>query len=146
MRSDPLNAACSLPISFSTVHQVAASLSSASPKPSGEPHSQSTIYTDYLPLNVQLLIGAPCPCPQQPRSYSALAGLVPTQGLYSNAVAPIPSALTQSSRYLQTGCMAVCALVTGGALTALGVPSGTPMFAALASMLVRAAGVAEGSP
>jgi SulP family sulfate permease len=73
-------------------------------------------------------------------AYAALAGLPASQGLHSNAVAPFACAATASSRYLQTGCVAMTSLLTAGALAAAGLAPGSPGLVAAASLLALMVG------
>jgi SulP family sulfate permease len=79
-------------------------------------------------------------CIPQSLAYAALAGLSPTQGLHSTAAAPFAAAPLASSRYLQTGCVAMSSLLTGAALAGAGLAPGTPLFAGAASVLAAAVG------
>jgi len=76
----------------------------------------------------------------QSLAYASLAGLSPTQGLHSNAVSPFAAAPTASSRYLQSGCVALSSLLTGAALTGCGLAPGTALFASAASLLALVVG------
>ena len=55
-------------------------------------------------------------------AYAELAGLPSHHGLYAAAAAPIVAALYASSPYLQTGPVAMTALLTLGALLPLAEP------------------------
>jgi SulP family sulfate permease len=70
---------------------------------------------------------------------AALAGLPPEQGLYAAALAPIATALTSSSPYLQAGPTAMTSLLTLGALAPLAA-TGSPRFVALAALLALVVG------
>jgi len=73
-------------------------------------------------------------------AYAELAGLPPHVGLYAGAVPPIAAAFAASSPYLQTGPVALTALLTLGALLPLA-PTGTPEYVALAILLALVVGV-----
>jgi len=76
----------------------------------------------------------------QSMAYAELAGLPPHVGLYAGAVPPIAAAFAASSPYLQTGPVALTALLTLGALVPLA-PTGTPEYVALAILLALVVGV-----
>ena len=76
----------------------------------------------------------------QSMAYAELAGLDPVHGLYTAAAAPLAGALVGSSRYLQTGPVAVTSLLTLGALAPLAEPE-TVQFAALAALLALFVGL-----
>ena len=76
-------------------------------------------------------------------AYAALAGLPATQGLHSNAVAPFACAPAASSRYLQTGCVAMTSLLTAGALSAAGLAPGSAALVPAASLLALLVGAAR---
>jgi sulfate permease, SulP family len=78
----------------------------------------------------------------QAMAYAELAGLAPHHGLYAAAFPPIVAALLASSPYLQTGPVALGALLTFGALVPLATP-GTAEFAALAALLALLTGAAR---
>ena len=74
----------------------------------------------------------------QSLAYAELAGLPPQYGLYATALPSLLAALFVSSRYLQTGPVALTALLTFGALTGGG-PTGDGDYierAALLALLV----------
>lgn len=73
-------------------------------------------------------------------AYAELAGLPGQRGLYAAAVAPIAAALFASSPYLQTGPVALTALLTLGALVPLAEPM-TPEYVAQAGLLAVIVGV-----
>ena len=73
-------------------------------------------------------------------AYAELAGLPSHHGLYAAAAAPIAAALYASSPYLQTGPVAMTALLTLGALLPLAEP-GTAEFATLAALLAVVCGL-----
>ena len=77
----------------------------------------------------------------QSLAYASLAGLSPTQGLHSNAIAPLAAAPLASSRYLQTGCVAMSSLLAGATLVAAGLSPHTHSFATAASLLALLVGV-----
>ncbi len=70
----------------------------------------------------------------QSLAYAEIAGVPPYVGLYAAALPPIAAALFASSRYLQTGPVAMTALLTFGALTPLAA-AGTEEFVELAALL-----------
>jgi SulP family sulfate permease len=78
----------------------------------------------------------------QSLAYAEIAGLPPYVGLYAAALPPIAAAFLASSRYLQTGPVAMTALLTFGALTPLAV-AGSPEFIKLASLLALLVGIAR---
>ena len=67
-------------------------------------------------------------------AYAALAGMPPQHGLYAAALPPLAAAAFASSRYLQTGPVAITSLLTFGALAALAVPE-SANYVALAALL-----------
>ena len=73
-------------------------------------------------------------------AYAELAGLPSHHGLYAAAAAPIVAALYASSPYLQTGPVAMTALLTLGALLPLAEP-GTAEFTTLAALLAVVCGL-----
>ena len=76
----------------------------------------------------------------QSMAYAELAGLPSQHGLYAAALPPIAAAFFASSAYLQTGPVALTALLTLGALTPLA-PPGSPEFVGLAAVLAVVVGV-----
>ena len=76
----------------------------------------------------------------QSLAYAELAGLPPQYGLYATALPSLLAALFVSSRYLQTGPVALTALLTLGALSGVGEPgeAGYIQSAALLALLVGA--------
>lgn len=70
---------------------------------------------------------------------AVLAGLPPEQGVYAAALAPLATAFTSSSPYLQAGPTAMTSLLTLGALTAVAVPF-QPRYVALAALLALVVG------
>jgi SulP family sulfate permease len=77
------------------------------------------------------------PVPQA-LAYASLASLSPTQGLHSNAVAPFFAAPFASSRYLQTGTVALSSLLAGTAIS--GLHCGAADAAGAASLLALGVG------
>lgn len=75
----------------------------------------------------------------QSLAYAQLAGMPPVHGLYAAAAAPLLAALAGSSRYLQTGPVAMTSLLTLGALSPLAAP-GSPQFVAYAALLAIVVG------
>ncbi|HEX6844876.1 MAG TPA: SulP family inorganic anion transporter [Actinomycetota bacterium] len=71
---------------------------------------------------------------------ATIAGLPPEQGIYAAALAPLVTAFTSSSPYLQAGPTAMTSLLTLGALTAVAVPF-TPGYVKLAALLALVVGV-----
>lgn len=95
-----------------------------------------------LPTGRDLLAGLSVALVLIPASmaYAELAGLPGQRGLYVAAVAPIAAALFASSPYLQTGPVALTALLTLGALVPLADPM-TPDYIAQAGLLAVIVGV-----
>lgn len=73
-------------------------------------------------------------------AYAKLAGLPPHTGLYAAALPSLVAAFFASSRYLQTGPVAMTALLTFGALSAIETPS-SPEYVKLALLLALLVGV-----
>ncbi len=73
-------------------------------------------------------------------AYAELAGLPPQHGLYAAALPPIFAALFVSSRYLQTGPVALTCLLTFGALAPLAT-AGSDNFVQLAALLALIVGL-----
>jgi SulP family sulfate permease len=73
-------------------------------------------------------------------AYAELAGLPAHHGLYAASLAPILAALFASSPYLQTGPVALTALLTLGALVPFA-ELGSPQFVGLAALLALVVGV-----
>jgi SulP family sulfate permease len=76
----------------------------------------------------------------QSLAYAELAGLPAVRGIYAAAAACLAAAWFASSPYLQTGPVAVTALLTLGALGHLA-PLGSPRYVALAALLALVVGV-----
>lgn len=76
----------------------------------------------------------------QSLAYAGLAGMPPIVGLYAVAVPPIAAALFASSPYLQTGPVAITALLTLGALSAL-TATGSPEYVTLGLGLALVVGL-----
>jgi len=76
----------------------------------------------------------------QSLAYAGLAGMPPIVGLYAVALPPIAAALFASSPYLQTGPVAITALLTFGALSTLAEP-GSPQYVTLGLGLAFVVGV-----
>lgn len=76
----------------------------------------------------------------QALAYAELAGMPPVTGLYAAALPPIVAAIWASSRYLQTGPVAMTALLTYGALSEIAEP-GTTSYVQLAVFLALLVGV-----
>lgn len=83
------------------------------------------------------LVGIP-----QALAYAKLAGLPAYHGLYAAALPPLAAAFFASSRYLQTGPVALTALLTLGALSPL-VATGSPRYIAMAALLALVVGLAR---
>jgi SulP family sulfate permease len=78
----------------------------------------------------------------QSLAYAQLAGMPAYRGLYAAALPPIAAALFASSPYLQTGPVALTALLTFGALSAHA-PPGSDEYVALGVLLALVVGVAR---
>ena len=76
----------------------------------------------------------------QSLAYAKLAGLPVVTGLYTAVAATIAGGLIGSSRYLQTGPVALSSLLTLGALTSL-TSVGSDQYVALAALLALVVGV-----
>ena len=76
----------------------------------------------------------------QSMAYAVLAGLPAWHGLYAAAVAPVLAAPFASSRYLQTGPVALTSLLTIGALGTMAAV-GSDNYVALAALLALVVGV-----
>lgn len=76
----------------------------------------------------------------QSLAYAELAGMPPVAGLYAGALPPVLAALFASSPYLQTGPVAITALLTAGALGSLATP-GSPEYVGLGLALALVVGV-----
>ena len=73
-------------------------------------------------------------------AYAELAGMPAKYGLYAAAIPSILAAIFASSPYLQTGPVALTALLTYGALEGLAQPF-SPEFIELAALLALSVGV-----
>ncbi len=73
-------------------------------------------------------------------AYAELAGLPPYTGLYAAALPPLAASFFASSRYLQTGPVAMTSLLTFGALSAMATP-GSPEYIGLALLLALLVGL-----
>lgn len=82
----------------------------------------------------------------QSLAYAELAGLPAFYGLYAAALPPIAAAFLASSRYLQTGPVAMTSLLTFGALASVADPFSNEwiMLAALLALVVGVARLALG--
>ncbi len=78
----------------------------------------------------------------QSMAYAELAGMPPWHGLYAAAAAPILAAPFVSSRYLQTGPVALTCLLTAGALAGSAAPA-SPEYVGLAAVLALVVGLAR---
>ena len=76
----------------------------------------------------------------QSLAYAEIAGMPPQYGLFASALPPILAALFVSSRYLQTGPVALTALLAFGALEPLSTPGSTE-YITLAALLALLVGV-----
>jgi SulP family sulfate permease len=76
----------------------------------------------------------------QAMAYAALAGLPSRHGLFAAAVAPIAASFFASSPYLQTGPVALTALLTFGALVPLAA-EGSADYVRLAALLALVVGI-----
>ncbi len=76
----------------------------------------------------------------QALAYAELAGLPAYVGLYAAALPPLAASLVASSRYLQTGPVAMTSLLTFGALSPLAT-AGSPEWVELAALLALVVGV-----
>ncbi len=76
----------------------------------------------------------------QSMAYAELAGLPSHHGLYAAALAPIAASFLASSPYLQTGPVALTALLTLGALMPMATPASAE-FVGLAALLAVVVGV-----
>lgn len=77
----------------------------------------------------------------QSLAYAELAGVPAFVGLFAAALPPVLAAPFASSRYLQTGPVAMTALLTFGALGGLGIQPATPEWIRLAALLAVMVGV-----
>ncbi len=75
----------------------------------------------------------------QALAYAEIAGMPEVHGLYAAALPPLVAAFFASSPYLQTGPVAMTALLTFGALTTLAVP-GSVEYVKLAALLALVVG------
>ncbi|NQV05878.1 SulP family inorganic anion transporter [bacterium] len=76
----------------------------------------------------------------QSLAYAELAGLPSYYGLFAAALPPIFAALAASSPYLQTGPVAMTALLSFGALSTLAEP-GSPEYLGMAALLAMVVGL-----
>lgn len=76
----------------------------------------------------------------QALAYAEIAGVPPYYGLYAAALPPIAAAFAASSRHLQTGPVAMTALLTFGALSVIAEP-GSPEYVELAILLALIVGI-----
>lgn len=76
----------------------------------------------------------------QALAYARVAGLPPYIGLYAGAVPLVAAALFASSPYVQTGPVAITAVLTAGALADLAA-AGSPRYIGLAALLALLVGV-----
>ena len=78
----------------------------------------------------------------QSMAYAELAGLPAHYGLYAAALPPIAAAFFASSPYLQTGPVALTAILTFGALAPLAAP-GSAAYVGMAALLALLVGLAR---
>lgn len=78
----------------------------------------------------------------QALAYAEIAGLPAYIGLYAAALPPLAAAFLASSRYLQTGPVAMTALLTFGALSEIATP-GSPQYIEEAVVLALIVGLAR---
>ena len=78
----------------------------------------------------------------QSMAYAGIAGLPAVHGLYAAMLPPIVAAFFVSSPYLQTGPVAMTAILSFGALSTLATPL-TPEYIGLAALLALVVGVAR---
>lgn len=78
----------------------------------------------------------------QSLAYAELAGMPPLTGLYAGALPPLVAAFFASSPYLQTGPVAVTALLTYSALSTVAVPA-SPEYVGLGLGLALIVGVSR---
>jgi SulP family sulfate permease len=76
----------------------------------------------------------------QSLAYAELAGMPPVVGLYAGALPPLVAAIFASSPYLQTGPVAITALLTFGALSVQATP-GSPEYVGLGLALALIVGL-----
>ncbi|MQA10831.1 MAG: STAS domain-containing protein [Pseudonocardiaceae bacterium] len=95
-----------------------------------------------LPSKGDLLAGPSVALVLIPQSlaYAELAGVPPERGLYTAAAAPAIAAISGSSRYLQSGPVALTSLLAMGALAPL-MATGTAEYAAHAALLAVLVGI-----
>lgn len=101
----------------------------------GHPPWRSWLGHDLLAGVSVAMIGIP-----QSLAYADLAGMPPIVGLYAGALPPIIAALFASSPYLQTGPVAITALLTFGALSTMATP-GSPEYVGLGIALALVVGL-----
>jgi SulP family sulfate permease len=94
------------------------------------------------PVLGDLVAGASVAVVLMPQSlaYAEVAGMPPHRGLYAAALPPVVAAFLASSPYLQTGPVAITALLTFGALSSLA-PAGSPEYVDLGLLLALVVGV-----
>jgi sulfate permease, SulP family len=97
-----------------------------------------------LPVPGDVLAGLSVALVLVPQSlaYAQLAGMPAYRGLYAAALPPLAAAFFASSPYLQTGPVALTALLTFGALTELA-PPGSDEYVSLGILLALVVGVAR---
>ena len=76
----------------------------------------------------------------QSMAYAELAGLPARHGLFAAALGPMAAAFFASSPYLQTGPVALTALLTLGALVPVAVP-GSAAYVGFAALLALVVGI-----
>ncbi len=100
------------------------------------PQVRSVVRNSVAGLSVALVL-----IPQA-LAYAELAGLPRYMGLFAGAVAPIAAAFFASSPYLQTGPVALTALLTLGALLPLA-REGSPEYVGMAAILALVVGASR---
>ncbi len=105
------------------------------PGSGSNPPLRRTLVRDVVAGVSVAMVGVP-----QSLAYAELAGMDPVVGLYAGAVPPIAAAVFASSPYLQTGPVAITALLTFGALSTVA-PPGSPEYLGLGLVLAAVVGV-----
>ncbi|PXY22180.1 SulP family inorganic anion transporter [Prauserella muralis] len=104
------------------------------PSPSRRPGVARTLLADAVAGISVAMVGIP-----QSLAYAELAGMPPVAGLYAGAVPPLLAAVFASSPYLQTGPVAITALLTFGTLSTMAEP-GSPEYVGLGLALAFVVG------
>ncbi|MCY4086492.1 MAG: SulP family inorganic anion transporter [Actinomycetia bacterium] len=97
-----------------------------------------------LPLTADVIAGVSVALILVPQSlaYAQVAGMPPIRGLYAAALPPIAAAIFASSPYLQTGPVAMTALLAFGVLSAQATP-GSDEYIQLGILLALVVGIAR---